>query len=113
MKFNGPKNKLEKLFVEAFPNGSSDEFPQGVRYRMPQGAVITWWATTGSVAVQGKKEVRAKAIERLDSFLNSSASKPHAVYFNETQEASAMPHPGLRAKYKIPINSPSWPRKVR
>jgi hypothetical protein len=60
MKIRGSLKKMQKCVARTKVGGAWHEFPNGQwQYRTHDGAILNWWASSGTVNFQGKDSGRA------------------------------------------------------
>ncbi len=65
----GSEEEIIRIIREAVPGGRFLGFADGVRYRASYGPIIIWWSSTGTIAVQGKKDAAQFTRDRLHNYL--------------------------------------------
>ena len=106
MKFHGTKDKLKNIVVDAVPGGVFDNFKEGLLYRVRHGATITWWSSTGTIHVQAPPELKKLTEDRLRNFLHPDQRKiDTADFVTRPRRSPPDPHPGIRSKFKAPLNA--------
>ncbi|MDO7852278.1 nucleotide-binding protein [Hymenobacter convexus] len=74
-KFSGTADKLKHIIEAQNLRGTWEDFPQGLRYRTPDKATISWYSSTKTILLQGNQAAKDK-LSALIQILESHEATP-------------------------------------